>query len=212
MAENPTRGDTHRRIRTRAPKETTLKREQILEATEKVLRRYGPAKASVVDVARVLGVTHGAVYRHFPSKAALREAVTRQWIERNHEGLAELADDRALAASERLRHWLVTVFEAKRTPAVEDPELFETYYTLLKDQSDVVADHVNDLLAQIETIIREGMAGGEFREGDPRRLARAVFDATSRFHHPAHAGEWQSASLEEERDMLFSLLIRCLEP
>ena len=49
--------------------------ERILEVTEDVLRRYGLAKATVVDVARALDVSHGSVYRHFPSKASLREAV-----------------------------------------------------------------------------------------------------------------------------------------
>lgn len=54
--------------------------ERILETTEDVLRRFGPTKATVVDVARALGVSHGSVYRHFPSKAALREAVTDRWL------------------------------------------------------------------------------------------------------------------------------------
>jgi AcrR family transcriptional regulator len=49
-----------------------LTREDILSAAEEVLRRYGPAKTNVVDVARALNVSHGTVYRHFPSKAALR--------------------------------------------------------------------------------------------------------------------------------------------
>ena len=54
--------------------------ERILEATEEVLRRHGPAKATVVDVARALGVSHGSVYRHFRTKAVLRrdESVTDQ--------------------------------------------------------------------------------------------------------------------------------------
>ena len=55
--------------------EAALTAEQVLVAAEDVLRRYGPAKATVVDVARELGVSHGSVYRHFPSKTALRDAV-----------------------------------------------------------------------------------------------------------------------------------------
>jgi AcrR family transcriptional regulator len=46
-----------------------LTAEQILEAAERVLRRYGPDKANVVDVARELDVSHGSVYRHSPSNA-----------------------------------------------------------------------------------------------------------------------------------------------
>ena len=61
--------------------EAGLTRERILEAAVDVLRRFGPEKATVVDVARVLGVTHGSVYRYFPSKAALRDAVVQHWLE-----------------------------------------------------------------------------------------------------------------------------------
>ena len=62
--------------------ESALTPEQILEAAEDVIRRFGPTKATVVDVARALGVSHGSVYRHFASKAALRDAVTERWLAR----------------------------------------------------------------------------------------------------------------------------------
>lgn len=65
--------------------------ERILETTEEVLRRFGPTKATVVDVARALGVSHGSVYRHFPSKAALREAVTDRWLAKSVVMLEEIA-------------------------------------------------------------------------------------------------------------------------
>jgi AcrR family transcriptional regulator len=38
----------------------TLSRERILDVAEEVFRRYGPARATVVDGARALGVSHGA--------------------------------------------------------------------------------------------------------------------------------------------------------
>lgn len=72
--------------------EGPLTAERILEASEGVLRRFGPAKATVVDVARELGVSHGSVYRHFPSKAALRDAVAERWLASVLEPLAEVAD------------------------------------------------------------------------------------------------------------------------
>ncbi len=75
-----------------APTSETLTAERILEATEEVLRRHGPAKATVVDVARALGVSHGSVYRHFRTKAALREAVTKRWLDRTSEKLARIVD------------------------------------------------------------------------------------------------------------------------
>ena len=82
--------------------ETVLTSEQILEAAEDVLRRFGPTKANVVDVARALGVSHGSVYRHFASKATLRDAVAERWLARISAPLAKVAATPG-PAPERLR-------------------------------------------------------------------------------------------------------------
>ncbi len=75
--------------------------ERILEVTEDVLRRFGLAKATVVDVARALDVSHGSVYRHFPSKASLREAVAKRWLDRTNAPLAKIAE----SPDRRRRGW-----------------------------------------------------------------------------------------------------------
>ena len=85
--------------------EGTLTPERILVAAEEVLRRYGPAKTTVVDVARTLGVSHGSVYRHFPTKLALRDAVAERWLARVSEPLAIVAAEPG-PAPERLIRWL----------------------------------------------------------------------------------------------------------
>ena len=74
-----------------------LTREKILEAAEVVLRRFGSAKTNVVDVARALGVSHGSVYRHFASKAELRDAVIETWLKRTSEPLAKFVAGRGPA-------------------------------------------------------------------------------------------------------------------
>ena len=87
--------------------------ERILEVTEDVLRRFGLAKATVVDVARALDVSHGSVYRHFPSKASLREAVAKRWLDRLNAPLQEIAESTGPAPA-RLERWLRTLFALKR--------------------------------------------------------------------------------------------------
>jgi AcrR family transcriptional regulator len=91
-----------------------LDADAILAATEDVLRRYGPSKATVLDVAPELGVSHASVYRHFPSKAALHEAVTRRWLDRSLAELTAVAHDTDLVPPERLRAWLSALFAGKR--------------------------------------------------------------------------------------------------
>jgi AcrR family transcriptional regulator len=80
--------------------EQALTSEQILDTAEDVLRRYGPAKANVVDVARASGVSHGSVYRHFASKAALRDAVIDRWLSRASQPLESIVTERGPAEVE----------------------------------------------------------------------------------------------------------------
>ncbi|MEU6713464.1 TetR family transcriptional regulator [Nonomuraea sp. NPDC046802] len=188
-----------------------LTADQILAAAQDVLRRYGPAKATVVDVARALGVSHGSVYRHFPSKTALREAVTQRWLEESHAEL-ETVMAAGTPADERLRDWLAALFGAKRKKALDDPELFATYMVLVKEASAVIDRHVAGLIGQLEQIIAAGVARGELAAPDPAVAARAVFQAATTFHNPIHAAEWSRPGIEREFTALCDLILRGLEP
>jgi AcrR family transcriptional regulator len=184
---------------------------RILEAAEDVLRRYGPAKANVVDVARVLGVSHGSVYRHFPSKAALRDAVTERWLADISAPLEAVANEDG-PAPERLRQWLDRLVSCKRGKALDDPELFATYLELTASAREVVRAHVETLVGQLARIIADGVAERAFETGDPLTTARAVFDATARFHNPAHVHEWFSPEIDSAyegvRELVLSGLTR----
>jgi AcrR family transcriptional regulator len=186
--------------------EDILTPERILEAAEEVLRRFGPAKATVVDVARALSVSHGSVYRHFPSKAALRDAVTERWLKRVSEPLeAVVAED--TPATERLRRWLDLLIATKRGKAFDDPELFATYMELAAEARGVVGAHVDHLAGQISRMIADGITRGEFAAMDSEIAGRAVLDATARFHNPAHASEWVDHDIDAAFKGVWSLIL-----
>jgi AcrR family transcriptional regulator len=186
-----------------------LTRERILEAAEEVLRRFGPSKATVVDVARALGVSHGSVYRHVPSKAALRDAVAERWLVRISTPLAQVAGERG-AALPRLRRWFDLLVRLKREKALSDPEMFATYSQLVAGARHVVQAHVDALCGQLRQIVADGVERGEFEVADAAAAARAVFTATSRFHNPAHAAEWSDPAIDTAFEEVFALVVRGL--
>jgi AcrR family transcriptional regulator len=192
------------------PTTETLTAERILEATEEVLRRHGPAKATVVDVARALGVSHGSVYRHFRTKAALRAAVTKRWLDRTSQTLSAITADGTRPPEARLRDWLTALFEAKRRKAGDDPELFATYMVLTGESGDVVGEHLDDLTGQLTRIIEAGVAAGTFTAPDPQTAARTVFHATGRFHDPGYHRVWEQPGVEDDFTALVDLLLRGL--
>ena len=184
--------------------------ERILEVTEDVLRRFGLAKATVVDVARALDVSHGSVYRHFPSKASLREAVAKRWLDRVNAPLQKIAEG-AGPAPAKLERWLRTMIAIKHKELADDPEMFETYLTLAQEACKVVKAHKDGLIDQVAQILSEGEKQGAFQVADTKATARALFEATSRFHHPAHAEEWKDPQLAARIDVLLALLLRGVE-
>jgi AcrR family transcriptional regulator len=180
--------------------------ERILEAAEEVLRRFGPAKATVVDVARALGVSHTAVYRHVATKAELRDLVVGRWVEETMPPLRAIAAGRG-SASHQLRRLIDTLIAIKRRRAAEDPELFAAYRTLAADAQSVVAAHIDELVGLVAIVIRSGVKEGTFRIIDPVAAGKAVLFATSRFHHPAHAPEWADPAVDVAYKDVWQLLM-----
>jgi AcrR family transcriptional regulator len=182
-----------------------LTREQIVAAAKEALRRYGPAKMTVLDVAQALGVSHGSVYRHFPTKAALRAAVVQQdneLIERRLEAIAAGVGP----ALDRLHRLLLTLSEFKQNFAREDPELFETYCRVGTDGPRVASAHVELLVGLLDRVLAEGVAAGDVRPAAAAFGGRALFDATSRFHHPAQRESWADPQIGEDFERVWLLL------
>ena len=189
-----------------SPADVPLSRDRILATAEDVIRRFGPEKANVVDVARALGVSHAAVYRHVATKAELRDLVVTRWVEATMPSLRAIAAESG-PAPERLRGFFDALIALKHRRAAEDPELFAAYRTLAAAAPSVAAAHVEELIGLAATILRSGVDEGSFRSVDPVIAGRAILFATSRFHHPAHAAEWADPALDAGYNDVWQMLM-----
>jgi hypothetical protein len=136
--------------------------------------------------------------------------VAKRWLDRVNAPLQEVADGSGPAPA-KLERWLRTMISIKHKKVCEDPEMFETYLTLAREACEVVKAHKDGLVDQIAQILSEGVEQGAFQVSDVKSSARAVFDGTCRFHHPAHADEWGEPQLGARVDALLALLLRGLE-
>src|SRR5579862_4183974 len=94
----------HRDTIERAPRaDARRNRERVLEAAKAIFSAGGP-EASLEAVARRAGVGIGTLYRHFPTREALFEAVYRREVDQLGEMAQRLAQD--AAPVEALRKWL----------------------------------------------------------------------------------------------------------
>ncbi len=81
-----------------------LSLDSVLDAAESELPRFGPAKTTVVDVARKLRVTHKSVDLYGKSKADLQDAVVSRWLSRLFAPLEAIVSESG-SAETWLRHW-----------------------------------------------------------------------------------------------------------
>jgi AcrR family transcriptional regulator len=172
MAANPTEASAR-----------SVMSDNILEAAEDLLRRHGPQKTNVVDVARHLGMSHANVYRHFENKAAIQDAVAARWLRRIAAPLEEIVSEPG-SAEARLRRWVSRLVEIKLQSIKDDPELFATYNALAEASRKVIDEHVAHLRAQLAVIITDGVTSDEFKVANVPAAAQAIHEGVTRFQHP----------------------------
>ena len=166
-------------IEKRKPRADAIRnRERVLEAAKAVFSQGGP-EASLEAVARRAGVGIGTLYRHFPTREALYEAVYRREVEQ----LVDLAKhlETKIAPVEALRHWLRAGVEFMATKkgmaaalamaAHGSPELMA--YSL--DRLTRAVGALDRLTRAVGQLLQRAEAAGEIRADiDPEDLLRAL--------------------------------------
>ncbi|MBV9748343.1 MAG: TetR/AcrR family transcriptional regulator [Acetobacteraceae bacterium] len=141
----------------RRPRADALRnRERVLEAAKIVFSAGGP-EASLEAVARHAGVGIGTLYRHFPTREALFEAVYRREVEH----LVELADQlRAeMAPVEALRRWMRANVEFVATKRGMSAALALAAH----GSSDLAAYTFDRLTRAVGGLLRRAIEAGEIR-------------------------------------------------
>jgi AcrR family transcriptional regulator len=115
----------------------SLDKETILNATEEIIRRFGPDKANITDVAKLLKVSHAAIYRYYNGKTDLWNAVTERWLTRLHAPSNNILKEDS-PADVKLSNLLESFVEAKHHSAINDPEMFANYIKLAQRSMEVI--------------------------------------------------------------------------
>jgi AcrR family transcriptional regulator len=161
--------ERHQARTTRRPRADAVRnRERVLEAAKAVFSAGG-AEASLEAVARRAQVGIGTLYRHFPTREALFEAVYRREVEQ----LAELAERLKSEASpaNALRTWLRAIVEFVATKKGMSAAL-----ALAAHGSSELSAYTSDRLTEaVSGLLERAVAAGEIR-GDigPDDLLRAM--------------------------------------
>lgn len=185
----------------------SLDKEIILNAAEEVIRRFGPEKANISDVAKSLKVSHAALYRYYNGKTDLWNAVTERWLSNLHANSKDiLREDNP--ADIKLFRLLQDFAEVKRRSSINDPEMFANYLKLAQGSMDVIEKSIEEGINSIEGVIVQGITEGIFFEEFPHQAAIAVYHATSTFIHP---NSFEDVNRKQNIEAVVKLLIRGLK-
>jgi len=159
-------------------------RERILEAAKDAFTRSG-ASTSLDDIAKQAGVGPGTLYRHFPTRDALLEAVYRTEVEK----LAASARDfgESMPPLDALRAWMLLFVDYIAAKQIIAPAL----NTLVGGPSKLYEGSRGQIQGAIDALAKRAIQSGDIRSDlDPFDLLRALIGVA----HVASSPDWPQSA------------------
>ena len=159
-------------------------RDRILEVAKNAFTKFG-AEASLDDIAKKASVGAGTLYRHFPSREALIEAVYRTEVEKLAAAEGKFAE--TMPAIEALRAWMMLFVDYIAAKKIIAPVL----NTLLGGASKIFESSHAQIWEAIRSLVKRAIKSGDIRKDlDPLDLLRALIGVSN----VATGPDWQQSA------------------
>jgi AcrR family transcriptional regulator len=169
----------------RKPRTDALRnRGRILEVAKEAFTRSG-ANASLDDIAKEAGVGAGTLYRHFPTRDALIEAVYRTEVGKLAAAERKFAE--AMPPIEALRAWMLLFVDYIATKQIIAPVL----NTFVGGASKLYESSRAQIQGAIDALVKRAIKSGDIRKDlDPFDLLRALIGVSN----VASSPDWQQSA------------------
>jgi AcrR family transcriptional regulator len=159
-------------------------RERILEVAKEAFTRSG-ANASLDDIAKETGVGAGTLYRHFPTRDALIEAVYRTEVEKLAGAERKFAE--AMPPLEALRAWMLLFVDYIAAKHIIAPAL----NTFVGGPSKLYEGSRVQVQGAINALVKRAIKSGDIRKDlEPFDLLRALVGVSN----VATSPDWQQSA------------------
>ncbi|MBN9062802.1 MAG: TetR family transcriptional regulator [Rhizobiales bacterium] len=194
-----------------SPDETRCR---IMAVAEALFRRIGYGKTAVADIAAETGMSPANVYRFFPSKSAINNAICERLCGESEAKLESLLAS-PLSAAERLRAAIVGVYEGNKTLLSEEKRIHEMVAVAMEENWGAIEVHCSRIKDMIARLVAEGVATGEFDPAvDPQAAAKTIFTACVGFIHPTLIAQCERKPEHDRPDphAMVDFILRALRP
>src|SRR5467141_2279303 len=159
-------------------------RERILEVAKESFTHAG-ANTSLDDIAKKAGIGPGTLYRHFPTREELLEAVYRTEVEKLAAAERKFAE--TLPPIEALRAWMLLFVDYIATKRIIAPAL----NTLVGGRSTLFEGSRSQIKGAIDSLVKRAIKSGDIRRDlEPFDLLRALIGVS----HVASGPDWQQSA------------------
>jgi AcrR family transcriptional regulator len=188
-------------------------RARIMDTAEALFRRLGYSKTAVADIAAELKMSPANVYRFFPSKNAIIEAICQRCLSECEERCWAVARSRGTAA-ERIERMVLEILAYHRENHLVDQRVNDMVMAAIQLSWGAIRAHKEHVRGVVETMLREGVEQGEFEQIDARETARLMMISLVHFCHPVLVAEYLQDGLDIDADARASVrfLLRAITP
>ena len=169
---------------------------RIVQAAEALFRQIGYAKTTVADIAAALNMSPANVYRFFPSKNAIVEAICRRCLAEVEEKAWRVARSKAPAA-ERMERLILEILAYHKENLITEQRVNDMVLAAIEHSWETIRTHKRVLGNVTELILRDGIETGEFKPVDPHVTAGLIMRSVICFTHPLILGQ----CIEEGEDV-----------
>jgi AcrR family transcriptional regulator len=188
-------------------------RARIMDTAEALFRRLGYAKTAVADIAGELKMSPANVYRFFPSKNAIIEAICQRCLGELEDRAWAVARSRGSAA-ERLERLVLEILAYHRENHLTDQRVNDMVLAAIELSWGAVRAHKEHMRMVFEAVLREGIERGEFERVDPRETSRLMLISLVNFCHPMLVAQYlqDQGDLETDARATIRFLLRAITP
>lgn len=154
---------------------TSIRRDQIAEATLALVAEQGLGRLSVAQVAKRVGIAPSALYRHYPSKEAMFDAVLERVGGRLH-GLVGAAAEGATDEVDAIHRLIGLHLELIRgNQAFFAIMVNDAFHSGAPERRQRVLAVITGYLARVTALVKRGQASGAIRPDVPARTLAAIY-------------------------------------
>jgi AcrR family transcriptional regulator len=188
-------------------------RARIVETAEALFRRMGFAKTAVADIAAELGMSAANVYRFFPSKIAIVQAICQQCLSEVEEAAWSIARSKAPAA-QRIERLILAILAYHKENLLTEQRVNDIVLVAIEHNWESIRAHKDALRNVLELILRDGVEAGAFEAVDPRATAELILRSVVVFTHPVLIGQClqDGEDLESEARSSVQFLLQAITP